>query len=109
MHIIVDQRTTVAPSGTYTRSTLNTFLENGKVKSYTGNRPFSVYFKPAVAQTVGNVSGAGFLYAPWLQTSQTALTHYGFHAFAQDFNMNGSFGQAFDVFVKFYIQCKGLK
>ncbi|MBV6343385.1 hypothetical protein [Candidatus Magnetobacterium casense] len=108
LHIIKDQRTTMAPAGTYTRANLNTFLENGKVRSYTGNRPITVYFKPAVTQTVGNAQSS-FTWSPWLQTSQPAIVHYGFHAFASDINMSGNFGNSWDVFTTYYLMVKGLR
>lgn len=109
LHIIKDQRATMAPSGTYTRTNLNTFLENGKVKTYTGNRPITVYFKPAVTNNVGASVQAAFLWAPWLQTSSADIVHYGFQAFASDANLNGSFGNSWDVFVTYYMMVKGLR
>lgn len=109
LHIIKDQRTTVSPTGTYSRTTLNTFLENGKVRTYTGTRPVTVYFKPAVINNVGASAQAAFLWSPWLQTSSTDIQHWGFQAFASDQNLNGSFGNAFDVFVTYYMMVKGLR
>lgn len=109
LHIVKDQRTTTIPSGLYTRANLNAFLENGSVKTYRGTRAINVYFKPAVTRTTVSSASSTFDWAPWIQTSVTNANHFGFHAFAQDPNLTGTFGQAWDVFVTFYMQFKGLR
>lgn len=108
LHIIVDPSSTLTPVGTYTSSALNTLLENGRVRSYTGNRIVSVYYKPKVYNTVSGLA-SNMIRSPWIRTDQVALPHYGFHAFAQDNNFNGTFGQSWDVFVTYYIQCRNIK
>lgn len=106
LHIIVDPKSQTGPTGVYSRANMNNFLESGKVRTYNGNRPVTVYYKPVVSDSL--TSGARFLSAPWLPTGSPS-PHYGFHAFAQDVNMTGTFGQSWDVFVTFYIQAKGIK
>lgn len=106
LHCIVDPESTVTPSGTYSSSNLNSFLENGSVRSYDGNRAVNVYIrKPMV-----NLNGVERrVKAPWLQCGQNAIQHYGIHVFAQDINLTGVFGQSWDVFVTYYMQFRGLK
>lgn len=109
MHVLNDKTQTEFPSGLYTRANLNTFLENGKVKSYTGLQPISIYVKkPVTYRTVDGTATAQFTASPWL-TTQTFSQHYGFQAFAQDTNFNGSFGQSWDVFYTYYLQFKGIR
>jgi len=104
MHILVDPFTSVAPTGTYTAATLNTFLENGnRVKTFSGNRPFSVFTRTCVD------SAGERKRAPWLNITETAAVHYGIHAFAQDVNLTGIFGQSWDVFVTAYMMFKNAR
>lgn len=108
LHVLIDPSSTLTPTGTYISSTLNTLLEDGNVKSYSGNRVVTVYFKPKVYNTVSGLA-ANMIRSPWIRTDQIALPHYGFHAFAQDNNFNGTFGQSWDLFVTYYIQCRNIK
>lgn len=108
LHIITDPYSTTVPSGLYTRANLNTFLEQGSVKSYTGSRPINVYYKPTTYITADGSATGKLVRSPWLLTTNPAQ-HYGFHAFAQDPNLTGVFGNGWDVFVTFYIQCRRLK
>ena len=109
VHIINDPYSNITPTGTYTTTTLNQFLENGNVKTYQGNRPFSFYVRPAIDRYLGGTSSASRVRSPWLLTTAANQAHYGFHAFQQDINMTGTSGQTFDVFFTFYVQVKGLK
>lgn len=112
MHVIVDPQSTTSPSGTYTRSNLNTFLEAGsRVKSYNGNKAITVYFKPNIPNAILAASTASTQWTKprWIQTNIDNVLHTGFHAFAQDFNMTGTFGQSWDVFVTYYMQFRGWK
>lgn len=108
LHIINDPYSTTSPSGTYTRTNLNTFLENGKVRSYNGNKAVTVSYKPTTYITLDGSATGKLVTAPWQQISANPQ-YYGFFAFAQDFNMNGSFGQSWDVFVTFTMNFKGVK
>jgi len=108
VHIVNDPLSTVSPSGTYVAATLNGFMENGNVRTRDGNRPFSVYFKPAVDMTIGNVRGT-FVRSPKIQTSQTSITHNGFHWFVQDVGLTGTFNQSFDIYVTMYLRLTNLK
>lgn len=108
LHILVDPSSTLTPTGVYNSTTLNTLLENGTVRSHSGNRVVSVYYKPKVYNTVSGLA-ANMIRSPWIRTDQVALPHYGFHAFAQDNNFSGTFGQSWDIFVTYYIQCRNMK
>lgn len=108
MHIIVDPYSNLTPTGTYTSANLNTFLENGKVRTYQGNRPISVYFKPVFDE--GSMAGTGNRKrARWFLTNGAHPVHTGFHAFQQDVNLTGTTSQSFDVFVTFYMQFANLR
>lgn len=109
--VVVDPYTITGPTGTYNAATLNTFLENGsKIRTYEGNRPFSIYWKPTVDRTLGNVSTGGRMKAPWLQFGAgTAIAHYGFHVFMQDNAFAGTFGNSYDIFYTYYMQFKSSK
>lgn len=109
VHIINDPYSAVTPSGTYNTTTLNSFLEQGNVRSYQGTRPFSFYVKPTVDVTLNGVAQARRAKAPFVNTTQANFAHYGYHAFQQDINMTGASGQSFDIFYTFYIVCTKLR
>lgn len=109
MHVIVDPYSQTTPTGVYNSGTLNSFFEQGNVRSYQGGRPFSVYYKPCIPQLTSSPSAATRRQkAPWLQLqTQRDILHTGFHVFAQDINLTGVFGQSWDVFVTVYMKLKG--
>ena len=110
VHVLIDpDSTTVVPTGTYTSTNLNTFLENGSVRSYTGNRPITIYWKPKVGDAMA--LGESRVRPKWMGTSATpsTLIHHGVHIFLQDTNLTGTFNQSFDVFVTYYMMFKSLK
>lgn len=112
LHIINDPYSIIGASGTYNSTNLNTFLEQGSVKSYNGNRAVSVYYKPTINKTVDGAAGGNNVErarAPFLNANNTSVVHNGFHVFAQDINLTGAFGQSFDVFVTFYMTWKNLR
>lgn len=106
VHYIVDQASNTIPSGTYTSANLNTFLENGSVKSRMGTRAFSIYYRPRTNVATG--SGPQKRGGQWNScTGSSDLAQNGVHVFLQDVNMTGVFGQAFDIFVTFYMAFRG--
>lgn len=112
LHILADKKSTLTPTGTYTSSTLNSLMENGEVKTYSGNRKVVVFVRnPTIGEILtGGATVQRFTPSPWLRTDNgNGIQHYGFHAFAQDNNFNGSFGQSWDIFVTAYIACRNLK
>lgn len=107
VHTIADPTSNVVPTGLYGASNLNTFLENGNVRTRTGNKAFSVYFKPMVDDSMA--TGTERKRASWLPTTNTTIVHNGFHCFFQDVNLTGTFGQSFDIYITYYFQCRGMK
>lgn len=112
MSIVVDPKSNLVPTGAYSSGTYNGFLEQGRIRTYEGTRPFSVYFKPVVNVQLGSIGGQYRRKAPYLQAADAnsqAVSHTGFHAFAwtQNFNQAGSFGNSFDLLVTFYMTFRG--
>lgn len=110
VHVLIDpHNTNVTPTGTYTTTNLNSFLENGRVKSYTGNEPIEIYWKPLIGDAMS--VGEARVKSPWLGTGATPqnIVHHGVHIFLQDTNFTGTFNQSYDVFFTYYMSFKGLK
>jgi len=107
VHIINDPDSTITPSGAYSAATLNSFLENGNVRTYDGTKPFSVYYRPKITNSL--TTGTNNIRAPWINASSPSVSHRGFHYFMQDVNLTGTFNQAFDIFVTMYFMCKNAK
>jgi len=110
VHVIVDPRTTTVPTGTYTSTNLNSFLENGRVKTYSGTKPFSFLVKyPCIVNDINTTAGARFERSPYISTTQTNIDHQGAHIFMADGNLSGVFGQQFDVYFTINATFKGMK
>lgn len=108
VHVIVDPKSTTNPSGTYTTANLNAFLENGKVRTYSGNKPFSFLIKyPCVLDDINGVAATNLRKAPFLSTKNTTINHRGAHVFISDVNLTGNFGNSWDVFVTLNMTFKG--
>lgn len=105
IHIIKDPMSTVTPTGTYSAGTLNSYLENGNVRSYNGNKAVTVYWKPMIDDALS--TGTRRVKAPFISCNNSIVPHAGFHVFFQDFNFSGTFGQQWDMFVTLYFQCRG--
>lgn len=110
-HVIVDPASTIIPTGTYTLPNLNTFLENEGVRTYTLNRPFSVYYRPkTTSQIAGSGTGSVMRGSPWVRTSDTGAQYRGFHMFLQQNNFStGNTNISLDVFITFYCSFRNLK
>lgn len=110
LHVIIDPKSQTTPSGTYTSANLNTFLENGKVRTYRGLRPIHVKVKyPCVLDDINAGTGFSWKKTPWLSTQFASnIQHRGVHTFAADSNMSGTFGNAFDVFYTISVTFKGM-
>lgn len=110
VHTVIDPRSNLTPSGTYTSTTLNTFLENGKVKTFSGNKAITIPIKyPAYVNDVNNVAGAEnpLCRGRWFSTAATTIEFRGCHIFLQDVNLTGVFGQSFDIFTTMSMSFKG--
>jgi hypothetical protein len=110
-HVCIDPSSTVIPAGTYTSANMNTFLENSGVRTYTLNRPFSVYLKPHVQDGLqGGGTASHSFKAPWIKTSDSAPIHRGFHMFLQQNSFStGNTNIKLDTFYTFYLQFRNLK
>lgn len=107
LHVVNDPYSTVTPSGTYTTANLNSFMEQGPVKTYVATKPVEVYYKPTInmATEAGNNMRTK---APWLNVNLNNA-HSGFHIFAQDPNLSAAWTQTFDVFVTVYASFRNMR
>lgn len=108
-HVVLDPQTTLStPTGVYSVGTVNTFLEQGGVRTYTLNKPFSVYFTPMCSSATG--SGGTMVRSPWLKTTNTGEQFRGFHCMLQQNNMDvTNTNIILDSFITVYFKCRGLK
>lgn len=111
MSLLADTKSSLVPVGAYGSGTYNDFLQQGSPKTHMGIRPFSIYFRPQVGETVGaNIAGGLRRRSTWLQLDlANSVPHAGFHAFAWDPNFSGTFGNSFDVLVTYYVQFRGMR
>jgi len=86
-HTIVDSSSSTTPSGAFGSATLNSFLEQGNVKSRKFGNNVSLSVKPKVASQVfgGGLNGR-LVAAPWLKTTETTVEHRGAHIYLQPFD-----------------------
>lgn len=103
-HICVDPASTLNPAGTYTSSNLNTFMENAGVKTYTCNKPFSVYLKPKVSEAyLGGTTADEVRTAPFIKSSSTSVDHRGFHMFLQNNGFLATNAFSLDIYTTYYM------
>lgn len=108
VHVVIDPKSAVTPGGTYTSANLNSFLENGMVRTYRGTRPFSFTIKyPCFVDDVNNTSSIAFLKTRFLSTLSPGLVLQGAHVFIQDTNLTGVFGNTYDIFITANVTFKG--
>lgn len=110
-HVIKDPASTRIPTGSYNATTINTFLENGAVKSYTLNKPVSVSFRPKIlTQDFGGGSASTATASRWIRTTEDAVPHRGFHMFLQNNQLQfANTSVILDVFVTYTIQFRGAR
>lgn len=111
VHTYVDPASTTVPSGTYTSTVLNTFLENGdRVRSQPGIKTINIYYKPMMYEDAAGVASAKMTGPRWLDlVNCTGTPQRGVHIFLQNPNMGGTVTYAYDVFFTFYMALKGSK
>lgn len=113
LHTCIDPMSTVLPSGTYSSSTLNSFLENSGVRSRRFNKALSVYYRPQLLDAVQGTGTAVGKVSPkkWLRTSDTAAEYRGFHAFWQtsQFLASATSLPWLDIFVTYYMEFKNVR
>ena len=110
-HVVKDNASTVVPASTYTQGNMNTFLENQGVKTYTLNKPFSIYTPLKVSDALlGGGTSTRFISAPWIRTNETGVSHRGFHIFLQQNSFStGNTNIKLDTFYTFYIKFRNIK
>lgn len=107
-HIIVDPDSLLVPSGTYDQANLNAFLENGSVRTVTLNKPFSIYWKPKVYNSLA--TSVNSIKAPWLPVTNATVAHNGFHMFLQQNNFSTTNSNIIlDGFTTVYFKLRGQK
>jgi len=104
----------LVPSGSYSSTTYNNFLEElgSKAKTIQFNRPVSIYFKPHVFEEIGGSTGYGYKQtkAGWFEAATSLQpTMHGAHAFIHDYNFGNLNAAGFgcDIQYTFYFQCRG--
>ncbi len=110
-HVIKDPASTNIPSGVYNGGTVNSFLENGNVKTYTLNKPFSIYFRPKIAsQVFGGGTASSMVSTRFIKSTDDVVDHRGFHMLLQNNNLTGTNPSVqLDVFITYYVSLKGLR
>jgi len=107
-HVVIDPSSSQTPAGVYNATQLNTFLENGKVKTYNGTKPFKFTIKyPMISEDINGSTNSAYRRAKFISVNQNTIAHRGAHVFLQDVNLTGAFGQSFDVFVEVSLTLKG--
>lgn len=109
VHVCSDLYGNYTPAGAYTNGTFNNFFEQGNVKSYSGNRAISLYWKPTVLEYANPNSSQKKIRSKWYPVIEPGVQHFGPTVFMQDVNLTGTFGQAFDMFITFYGQVRGAR
>lgn len=110
VHVVIDPSSPNSPIGTYNSTTLNQFLENGKVRTYNGIRPIRIKVNyPCFVDDINNTAASVYKRCSWMSLNNLGVTFRGAHIFIQDPNLTGVFGQAYDVFITMDIGFKGLR
>lgn len=111
LHVLVDPASTLIPSGTYTSTNLNTFLENQGVRTYKANRYIKFFFRPKVADSLegGSTSTRQFK-MPWTKTTNTGVVLRGYHTFIQVNNFNTTNTNiSLDTFLTYYMMFRNTR
>lgn len=110
VHTIVDQSSAKIPSGAYLVGTENAMLENGSVRTFSGDKAFSFSFKPKVnsqLQSGGTASKSDW--APWIRTTEPAVLHNGAHVFIKQHGFDTDAYTSFDIYVTASIEFRGAR
>lgn len=110
-HIFIDPAQTALPAGVYNSATLNSFLENDKIRTVTANRPFSVYFRPMIRDAVqGTGANAELRRSKYIRSNETGAVYSGFNMFLQQNNFSTSNSRiSLDMFVTYYMTFKNMR
>jgi len=109
VHTIIDPASGTTPAGAYSSATVNTFLEQGGVKSRRFGTVVRCSYKPKVAtQVYGGGLNGRIISAPWLKTNDTAVDFRGFHIYLQQ-NDSTLLPVKYDVFMTMTVHFRGHK
>lgn len=110
--VVYDNVASVTPTGLFDRTTLNTLEEQGGVRFYRGDRPFSIYLKPKVQEQYGG-GATRYVKPKWtdLDTNGRAVTYRGFHMFVYNDFWDSTMlsNTSFDIQATVYLQFKNFK
>lgn len=113
VHYIIDPSNTYTPTGSWSSTTVNQFLELGGVKTRNMAKPFSIYLRPKISDdAVGGGTNAQPLGPRWLRTDSPGVIHNGVHVLlhpSNSFATTPTFRVTYDIFITFYLQFKGQK
>lgn len=109
-----DPMSQVTPAGSYGQSTFNSLMELGNVKDVRGDRQVTIYVKPKVREEYG-IGAVRYVDPQWTNLSTAAgqtMPLRGFHIFGYNWGFGGFSPaplQAYDVYVTYYLQFKGMR
>lgn len=113
VHVCYDKYSTISPSGTYSTGTLNTFMEQGKIKTVKDPfQPIQIYIRKPTYDAWDAFNSTTLKPSRFLRTDTLAgATHYGPNVFVHDPNMSGNnlAPVSWDVYCTVYMKCKGQK
>lgn len=110
-HVILDPNSTITPTGVFTQNNLNAFLQNGNVKTYSCNRPFSVYYRPRYyAEVSATTVGLHSTRTGFLRIGDNTIMHRGFHMFLQPNQMSSAnVNLVLDIHITYYVTMRGAR
>lgn len=111
-HVIVDPESTLIPSGVYGSGTLNSLMENTKVRTFNLNRPFSIFYRPKITSQANGGTTSGVISSPkFIRTSDASTLHRGFHMYVQQnqFTASAAANIVLDVFITAYVSLKNVR
>lgn len=107
----VNPTSTLVPTGTYNRTTLNNLMENFNTKTVRLDKPISIYYRPKLADDINTVTGVKFI-NPMIATSTGGNQFFrGHHMFFHDANFSSTGLAAFtcEQVVTVYFKLKKIK
>lgn len=105
---LIDPKSQITASGTYSLGTYNTFLELGNVRRRRGDREVNIYWKPLIQEQYG--SGALRYIKPRytnIDTLGQSMPHRGCYVFWHNWNFTSVSLPQYDVYVTYYLKFKG--
>lgn len=113
VHVCYDKYSTVTPSGTYTTGTLNSFMEQGKIRTVRDPfQPIQIYIRRPTIDVWDAYNQTTLKPSHYLRSDTLAsANHYGPQVFINDPNLSGNnlAPVSWDVYCTVYLTCKGQK